>query len=107
MPSVFAIDKRSRFLRKRGKRDCIGLALLLGLCSILVAFSTLDGTQSSWRGTPSYYIVNTSSMINDGSDQTAVRNSFNAWAAVSGSSLQFQEVSSLFTISKIQLFVYN
>ena len=37
--------------------------------------------------------MNTSSIVNDGSDQLAVRNSFNSWQAVNGSSLQFQEVN--------------
>jgi hypothetical protein len=93
MPFLFAIDKYSRLLHKVANINLTKRSIILALCCILTAFSTLDGNQSSWSGTPSYYIVNTSSMVNDGSDQTAVRNSFNAWAAVSGSSLQFREVN--------------
>ena len=62
-------------------------------CSLLTAFNTLDSNRVGWRTNPSFTILNTSSMINDGSDLAAVRDSFAAWQAVAGSSLRFQEVN--------------
>ena len=45
---------------------------------LLVAFNTLDSNRVGWRTNPSFAILNTSTTITDGSDLTAVRDSFAA-----------------------------